>query len=155
MCKRRAKKLPNLFQLVSFVLSASQVSIPGSNAFPARIFSLMNSKWRCDRNRMSVPFVNAELQVFTMMLLQIPLQSLLPCSHCNTQITHLDFHNSKLITFTRGLRDFRYNNWVIGLRNDVNVNMFKNTFQSGFLSILYSIGSKPLQIWDKKVIIDL
>jgi hypothetical protein len=31
------------------------------------------------------------------------------------------------------------------------VAMFKNTFQSGFLSILYSIGSKPLQIWDKKV----
>eukprot|EP00435_Cladocopium_sp_Y103_P057085 s126_g19.t1 len=29
--------------------------------------------------------------------------------------------------------------------------MFKNTYQSGFLSILYSIGSKPLQIWDKKV----
>eukprot|EP00998_Keelungia_sp_KM082_P008667 NODE_4854_length_744_cov_215.482982_g4831_i0.p1 GENE.NODE_4854_length_744_cov_215.482982_g4831_i0~~NODE_4854_length_744_cov_215.482982_g4831_i0.p1 ORF type:complete len:190 (+),score=36.52 NODE_4854_length_744_cov_215.482982_g4831_i0:70-639(+) len=29
--------------------------------------------------------------------------------------------------------------------------MFRNTFQSGFLSILYSIGSKPLQIWEKKV----
>ena len=29
--------------------------------------------------------------------------------------------------------------------------MFKNTFQSGFLSILYSLGSKPLQIWGKKV----
>ena len=29
--------------------------------------------------------------------------------------------------------------------------MFKSTFQSGFLSILYSIGSKPLQIWDKSV----
>lgn len=29
--------------------------------------------------------------------------------------------------------------------------MFKNTFQSGFLSILYSIGSKPLQLWDKTV----
>jgi len=29
--------------------------------------------------------------------------------------------------------------------------MFKNTFQSGFLSILYSIGSKPLQIWGKCV----
>lgn len=28
---------------------------------------------------------------------------------------------------------------------------FKNTYQSGFLSILSSIGSKPLQIWDKKV----
>ena len=30
--------------------------------------------------------------------------------------------------------------------------MFKNTYQSGFLSILYSIGSKPLQIWDKQSI---
>jgi hypothetical protein len=29
--------------------------------------------------------------------------------------------------------------------------MFHNTFQSGLLSIFYSIGSKPLQIWDKKV----
>ena len=29
--------------------------------------------------------------------------------------------------------------------------MFKSTFQSGFLSILYSIGSKPLQIWEKNV----
>lgn len=29
--------------------------------------------------------------------------------------------------------------------------MFHNTFQSGLLSVLYSIGSKPLQIWDKAV----
>ena len=29
--------------------------------------------------------------------------------------------------------------------------MFKSTYQSGFLSILYSIGSKPLQIWDRNV----
>lgn len=29
--------------------------------------------------------------------------------------------------------------------------MFRNTFQSGFLSILYSIGAKPLQIWEKEV----
>ena len=29
--------------------------------------------------------------------------------------------------------------------------MFKNAFQSGFLSILYSIGSKPLHIWEKQV----
>lgn len=28
--------------------------------------------------------------------------------------------------------------------------MFKNAFQSGFLSVLYSIGSKPLEIWDKQ-----
>ncbi|KAH3757247.1 UPF0468 protein [Pelomyxa schiedti] len=30
--------------------------------------------------------------------------------------------------------------------------MFRNTFQSGFLSILYSVGSKPLELWDKKVV---
>ena len=29
--------------------------------------------------------------------------------------------------------------------------MFKNKYQSGFLSILYSIGSKPLEIWGKEV----
>ena len=28
--------------------------------------------------------------------------------------------------------------------------MFRNTYQAGFLSIFYSIGSKPLQIWDKE-----
>ena len=28
--------------------------------------------------------------------------------------------------------------------------MFANEFQSGFLSILYSVGSKPLGIWDDK-----
>lgn len=29
--------------------------------------------------------------------------------------------------------------------------MFHNSYQSGFLSILYSIGSRPLQIWDTQV----
>ena len=29
--------------------------------------------------------------------------------------------------------------------------MFRNTFKSGFLSILYAIGSKPLQIWRKNI----
>ena len=29
--------------------------------------------------------------------------------------------------------------------------MFRNTFQSGFFSILYSIGSNPLQLWEKRV----
>ena len=32
-----------------------------------------------------------------------------------------------------------------------SLGMFRNTFQSGFLSILYSVGSKPLQLWDKTV----
>ncbi|KAE9417680.1 hypothetical protein Angca_004279, partial [Angiostrongylus cantonensis] len=29
--------------------------------------------------------------------------------------------------------------------------MFHNTFQSGLLSVLYSVGSNPLQLWDKQV----
>jgi hypothetical protein len=28
--------------------------------------------------------------------------------------------------------------------------MFKNSYQSGFLSLLYALGSKPLQIWDQE-----
>lgn len=28
--------------------------------------------------------------------------------------------------------------------------MLRNTFQSGFLSLLYSMGSKPLQLWEEK-----
>ena len=34
-----------------------------------------------------------------------------------------------------------------GIAQAVWSNMFRNTFQSGFLSILYSLGSKPLEIW--------
>ena len=40
--------------------------------------------------------------------------------------------------------------WHACRANDGERDMFKNTFQSGFLSILYSIGSKPLQIWDSQ-----
>ncbi|VDM72464.1 unnamed protein product [Strongylus vulgaris] len=29
--------------------------------------------------------------------------------------------------------------------------MFHNTFQSGLLSVLYSVGSNPLQLWEKQV----
>ena len=38
---------------------------------------------------------------------------------------------------------------IININKFQNQAMFQNTYQSGFLSILYSIGSKPLQIWDK------
>ncbi|RZC41370.1 UPF0468 protein -like [Asbolus verrucosus] len=30
--------------------------------------------------------------------------------------------------------------------------MFANTFQSGFISIFYSVGSSPLQLWDKQAL---
>jgi hypothetical protein len=29
--------------------------------------------------------------------------------------------------------------------------MFKNKYQAGFLSVLYSIGAKPLQIWEEQI----
>lgn len=29
--------------------------------------------------------------------------------------------------------------------------MFRNTFQNNFLSVFYSIGAKPLEIWDKQI----
>lgn len=46
--------------------------------------------------------------------------------------------------------------WIVVVltRDGIVPTMFRNTFQSGFLSILYSVGSKPLQIWDKKVRLD-
>jgi len=51
----------------------------------------------------------------------------------------------------RPLRLSTYNNAFLSYQYPILSKMFKNTFQSGFLSILYSIGSKPLQIFDKKV----
>lgn len=86
--------------------------------------------------------------------------------HSNSSAAHEQTENSRLATLShcslvlqhsgcgcerKGVvRDFcRY---IWGKKKiSTQINMFKNTFQSGFLSILYSIGSKPLQIWDKKV----
>ncbi|KAK1877694.1 30S ribosomal protein S12 [Dissostichus eleginoides] len=50
--------LTNLFQIVSFVLS-----VPGSNAFVERIFSLMANKWSDARNRCSTDLIKTELQI--------------------------------------------------------------------------------------------
>ena len=33
----------------------------------------------------------------------------------------------------------------------VAAEMFANSFQKGFFSLLYSIGSQPLEIWDREV----
>lgn len=78
---------------------------------------------------------------------------------------HLKYRTSKRLVYTK----FIFNDWVsnfyerfccgahplasfpsLGSTRKTDA-MFRNTFQSGFLSILYSIGSKPLQIWDSKV----
>ncbi len=39
-------------------------SIPGSNAFSERVFSLMSAKWRADQTRASAALIKSELQVY-------------------------------------------------------------------------------------------
>ncbi|KAK0135426.1 hypothetical protein N1851_028718 [Merluccius polli] len=51
-------KMTNMFRIVSFVLS-----VPGSNAFVERIFSLMANKWSDSRNRCSTELIKNELLV--------------------------------------------------------------------------------------------
>lgn len=52
------EKMTNMFKIVSFVLS-----VPGSNAFVERIFSLMSGKWSDARNRCSTELIKNELLV--------------------------------------------------------------------------------------------
>jgi len=48
----------NIFLLVSYVLS-----IPSSNAYVERVFSMMNQKWSKERNRCHVELIKSELQI--------------------------------------------------------------------------------------------
>jgi len=48
----------NMFKIVLFVLS-----VPGSNAFVEKIFSLMNIKWSGSRNRCSTELIKNELPI--------------------------------------------------------------------------------------------
>ena len=50
--KNTENKLPNVFKIISFLLS-----IPATSAFTERIFSIMNSKWREERNRASITLI--------------------------------------------------------------------------------------------------
>jgi len=58
-CTNLNFKVPCMFKIASAVLS-----IPGSNAFSERVFSLMNAKWRDDRNRAGLDLIKSELQVY-------------------------------------------------------------------------------------------
>jgi len=40
---------------------------------------------------------------------------------------------------------------LAGFNNVTLMTLFKDCFQTGFLSLFYSLGSDPLQLWDKKV----
>ena len=48
-----------MFKLVAYILH-----MPGSNAFPEKVFSLMSTKWRTEMNRASAALITSELQVF-------------------------------------------------------------------------------------------
>lgn len=52
-------KCINVFKIVSFVLS-----IPGTSSYCERVFSLMSSKWRDERNRCSVELIKNELLIY-------------------------------------------------------------------------------------------
>ena len=52
-------KCPNVFKIVSFVLS-----IPGTSVYCERIFSVMSSKWRSERNRCSIQLMKSELLIY-------------------------------------------------------------------------------------------
>ena len=52
-------KCVNVFKIVSFVLS-----IPGTSAYCERIFRVMSSKWRNERNRCSIQLMKSELFIY-------------------------------------------------------------------------------------------
>ena len=59
LCQTNFAAPRNVFRIVCAALS-----VPGNNAFCERIFSLMNAKWRAERNRASVALVRSELQIY-------------------------------------------------------------------------------------------
>lgn len=124
-----------------------------------KFFTSGTSRWGCNENRipgaLKVYFCHVEARL---LITWFPRVSIV------TVLSRMDKHFSRLATalFTWastqvGCSWGRERGFVVFIeiyqdrRISTEQNMFKNTFQSGFLSILYSIGSKPLQIWDKKV----
>jgi len=52
-------ELPNMFLFISFLLT-----LPSSSAFTERVFSVMNIKWRDERNRCSTSLIRAEILIY-------------------------------------------------------------------------------------------
>lgn len=51
--------LPNIFKIISYLFS-----IPASSAFCERVFSVVNIKWREERNRCSIDLIKNELLIY-------------------------------------------------------------------------------------------
>lgn len=57
--KKSENNLKNIYKLIAFLLS-----IPATSAFTERIFSIMNIKWREERNRAKLELIKNELFIF-------------------------------------------------------------------------------------------
>lgn len=77
--------MTNMFKIVSYVLS-----VPGSNAFVERIFSLMTNKWSDSRNRCSTELIKNELLV--------TVNYVLPCKEFYLAVQK----NKKMLEISRG-----------------------------------------------------
>jgi hypothetical protein len=60
----KACRAANITPVNMFRIISASLSIPASNAYSERVFSLMNSKWRKERNRASTALMKSELQTF-------------------------------------------------------------------------------------------
>lgn len=57
--KNACDNLPNIKKIISFLLS-----VPATSAFTERVFSVMNVKWRDERNRSSINLIKNELFIY-------------------------------------------------------------------------------------------
>lgn len=54
-----SEEFKNITKIVSYLLS-----VPATSAFTERVFSVMNAKWREDRNRSSLNLIKNELLIY-------------------------------------------------------------------------------------------
>lgn len=90
--KNACDNLPNIKRIISYLLS-----VPATSAFTERVFSVMNVKWREERNRASINLLKNELFIY----LNLDLD-------CNTSYqTFKD--NQKLLTCAKSTTKYVFN----------------------------------------------
>lgn len=55
----RCDNFPNIYKVISYLLS-----VPATSAFTERVFSVMNLKWREERNKASLNLIKNELLIY-------------------------------------------------------------------------------------------
>ncbi|XP_043929596.1 2-amino-3-carboxymuconate-6-semialdehyde decarboxylase [Protopterus annectens] len=82
-----------------FKIASAALSLPSSNVFPERVFSLMNAKWGADQNRATLALIKAVLQVF--------LNYTMSCSN----FYQFDLKDDKLISSAAGSEKYKWK-WI-------------------------------------------